>query len=90
MAAIYMMPLDFYQRRNKTSRKTDPTAKSPFIPGTHKLINSLSFLEGIMARRKAYLHKNGLDGTDGSIYTKTLEGFFTDGSLIREPHTCNG
>ena len=24
-----------------------------------------------MARRKAYLHKNGLDGTDGSIYSKT-------------------
>lgn len=28
-----------------------------------------------MARRKAYLHKNGLDGTDASMYSKTLEGF---------------
>lgn len=27
-----------------------------------------------MARRKAYLHKNGLDGTDGSIYSNTREG----------------
>ena len=63
------------KKEQNKSRKTDPTAKSPFIPGTHKLINSLSFLEGIMTRRKAYLHKNGLDGTDGSIYSKTLEGF---------------
>ena len=46
-----------------------------FIPGTHKLIDSLSFLESTMTRRKNYLHKNGLDGTDGSIYSKTLEGF---------------
>ena len=28
-----------------------------------------------MTGRKNYLHKNGLDGTDGSIYSKTLEGF---------------
>lgn len=73
---IYMMPLDSYHRKKKTkSRETDPTFKSPFIPGTHKLICSLSFLQGIMAKRKAYLHKNGLDRTDGSIYSKTLEGF---------------
>ena len=70
------------KKEQNKNRKTDPTAKSPFMPGTHKLINSLSFLEGIMARRKAYLHKNGLDGTDGSIYTKTLEGFSqTEASL---------
>ena len=63
------------KKEQNKSRKTEPTVKSPFIPGMHKLINSLSFLEGIMARRKAYLHKNGLDGTDGSLYSKTLEGF---------------
>lgn len=27
-----------------------------------------------MPRRKAYLHKNGLGGTDGSIYSSTKEG----------------
>lgn len=63
------------KKEQNKSRKTDATVKSPFISGTHKLINSLSFLEGIMAKRKAYLHKNGLDGTDGSMYSKTLEGF---------------
>ena len=63
------------KKEQNKSRKTDPTAKSPFIPGTHKLIKSLSFLEGIMTRRKAYLHKNGSDGTDGSIYPRTLEDF---------------
>ena len=63
------------QKEKNKNRETDPTFQSTFIPGNHKLISSLSFLRGIMARRKAYLHKNGLDGTDGSIYSKTLEGF---------------
>ena len=63
------------QKEKNKSRETDPTFKSTFIPGNHKLISSLSFLQGIMARRKAYLHKNGLDGTDGSIYSKKLKGF---------------
>lgn len=61
----------FLPQKEKTRAEKHPTFSSPFIPGTHKLINSLSFLQRIMARRKAYLHKNGLDGTDGSIYSKT-------------------
>ena len=35
------------QREKNKSRETDPTFKSTFIPGNHKLIS-------IMARRKAY------------------------------------
>ena len=75
------------KKEQNKSRKTDPTAKSPFIQGTHKLINSLSFLEGTMTRRKAYLHKNGLDGTDGSIYSKTSEGFSQTVASL-ESHIC--
>ena len=64
----------FLPQKEKTRAKKHPTFSSPFIPGIHKLINSLSILQSIMARRKAYLHKNGLDGTDGSIYSNTREG----------------
>lgn len=78
------------KEQNK-SRKTDPTVKSPFISGTHKLINSLSFLEGIMARRKAYLHKKEWIGWYKWVYVlQDIRRFCTDDSLNREPHTCNG
>ncbi|CAB3998593.1 Hypothetical predicted protein [Paramuricea clavata] len=34
-----------------------------------------SLMQSIMNKRKAHLNRTGLDGTDGSIYSKTLEGF---------------
>jgi hypothetical protein len=47
----------------------------PFSESIEKLTSSLSFMQSIMNKRKAHLNRTGLDGSDGSIYSKTLEGF---------------
>jgi hypothetical protein len=47
----------------------------PYIDGMNKLVNSLAYLECLASQRKEYLGRKGLDGSEGSIYTMTLDGF---------------
>ncbi len=46
----------------------------PFSSGVGKLKSSLTYLQALASARKNYLKKNALDGSDGFIYTKTIDG----------------
>jgi hypothetical protein len=62
------------KEQNKT-RRIQGAPIMPYIDGMNKLINSLTYMECLVSKRKEYLGRNGLDGSEGSIYTKTLDGF---------------
>ncbi|CAB4007206.1 Hypothetical predicted protein [Paramuricea clavata] len=62
------------KKEHNKKRKSKSTPILPFTEGIEKLASSLSFMQSIMLKRKAHLGKSCLDGSDGSIYTQTLEG----------------
>ena len=63
------------KKEHNKKRKSYHTPILPFTDGIRKLSSSLAYMENIMSKRKAHLKKSCLDGSDGSIYTQTLEGF---------------
>lgn len=63
------------KKEHNMKRKSYSTPILPFKDGIKKLASSLAFMETIMSKRKLHLQKRCLDGSDGSFYTQTLEGF---------------
>ena len=47
---------------------------SPFVEGTNKLIDSLAYLESLIAQRKEYL-KMATAGPEGTVYHASVQGF---------------
>ena len=45
-------------------------------------------MEHVVAKRKTYLNKNILDGSDGSIYSKTLEGLADSVNSLKHHSTA--
>lgn len=47
---------------------------SPFVEGTNKLIDSLAYLESLVAQRREHL-KMATAGPEGTVYHASVQGF---------------
>ena len=61
---------------------------APFVEGTNNLIDSLAYLEGLIAQRKDYL-KMATAGPEGTVYHASVQGFSeTEKSLGAHIQSC--